>query len=72
MKQGKIQATQIEIRCYSVKELATLYQLSGKTMKKLIAEFAPDIGKRVGHCYTPKQVRVIFDEIGIPGAINLN
>ena len=72
MKQAVTSPPQIELKGYSIKELATLYQISGKTMKKWITEFVPDVGKRVGHYYTPKQVKVIFKEIGIPGEINVN
>ena len=72
MQHDRTHEPQIEIKGYSIKELATLYQISGKTMKKWIMEFAPDVGKRVGRYYTPKQVKVIFKEIGIPGEINMN
>ena len=72
MQHDKTQELLIELKGYSIKELAILYQISGKTMKKWITEFVPDVGKRVGHCYTPKQVKIIFKEIGIPGEINMN
>lgn len=72
MKQAVISPPQIEIRGYSIKELSILYQVSGKTIRKWIKEFAPDVGERVGHCYTPKQVEVIFKELGIPGKLHMN
>jgi len=72
MQQDKTHLTQVELKGYSIKELSILYQVSGKTVKNWIKEFAPEVGERVGHCYTPKQMEIIFKEIGIPGKLQLN
>ena len=62
----------IQIKTYSVKEVAVLYGISRKTLRKWLIPFAKEIGKRKGHLYNPKQMVVIFDKLGIPGEIYIN
>lgn len=61
----------IRLKAYSVKDLSMLYECSRKTMRKWIGEFAKEVGPRVGHFYTPKQTKIIFEKVGIPGIISL-
>ena len=58
---------QVEIRPYTLSELAALYGVSSKTMRNWTLPHQESIGKRVGRLYTTKQVQVIFDKLGIPG-----
>ena len=55
-----------EIRPYSVKELASIYGVCDKTLKKWMKPFANEIGEKQGRYYTVAQVNVIFTKIGIP------
>jgi transposase len=55
-----------EIRPYSVKELASIYGVCDKTLKKWMKPFASEIGEKQGRYYTVAQVNVIFNKIGIP------
>ncbi len=55
-----------EIRPYSVKELASIYGVCDKTLKKWMKPFANEIGEKQGRYYTVAQVNVIFTKLGIP------
>jgi transposase-like protein len=66
MKQNENTSTRIRIKAYSVKEVAELYGISGKILKKWLDPFEKEIGHRVGHFYNPKQIKIIFDKLGSP------
>ncbi len=57
----------IEIRPYSVGDLAVYYNVDRRTFKTWIIEHEAAIGKRVGYYYTIKQVKIIFTVLGVPG-----
>jgi uncharacterized protein YjcR len=67
MKHLELTAQKVLIKAYSVKEIAGLYNISPKTLRRWLTPFAKEIGERKGHSYTPKQIRIIFEELGIPG-----
>jgi hypothetical protein len=56
----------VAIRPYTLKELAGLYHVCRPTMRAWIKRFNDQVGKRVGHFYTIKQVELIFELIGRP------
>lgn len=56
----------IRVKPFSVTELAEYYGCSVKTIKTWLAPIEEELGPRMGHFYTPKQVRVIFSEWGVP------
>ena len=58
----------LEIKAYSKQELADLYNIGVRSMHTWLEPFKKDIGKRYGRYYTPKQVRIIFEKLGLPGA----
>ena len=66
MKQEKSNEKRIQIKTYSVKEVAGLYAISRKTLKNWLAPFEKEIGERIGYFYNPKQVGIIFEKLGIP------
>jgi transposase len=66
MKQHEPPIPKIRIKTYSVKEVAGLYGISTKTLKKWLIPFEKEIGERRGYFYTPKQVKTIFDKLGLP------
>lgn len=72
MKQETLITRKIQVRTYSVKEVADLYCISNKTLKKWLKPFENELGERMGYFYNPKQVRIIFEKLGLPGVINLN
>ncbi len=57
---------QIQIRTYSNKELCVLYRAQRKTLKRWLAPYEKEIGRRIWNIYTPKQVEIIFEKLGLP------
>ena len=55
-----------EIKPQTTKELAQAYGVSNRTMIKWLTPFQDRIGQRMGHTYTPKQVSVIYEALGLP------
>lgn len=68
MKETKV----IEIKPYTLQELANLYGVSKPTFRKWIKPFEKEIGKRNGHYYTIAQVRIIFDKLSLPSTVRMN
>lgn len=56
----------IEVKPYLTNELAKIYQVSDKTLKKWLKVLEEKLGTRMGRYYTAKQVEIIFNELGIP------
>ena len=54
MKQHESPIPKIHIKTYSVKEVAGLYGISTKTLKKWLTPFEKEIGERRGYFYYPK------------------
>ena len=63
--------TIIHVKPYSLKEIAALYGISTKTLSKWMIPIKDKIGIRRGRYYTVNQIRIIFDEIGLPGIIEV-
>ena len=59
----------IKLKPYSLKEIADIYGISTKTLTKWMAPLRDKVGIRRGRYYTIKQVRIIFDELELPGEI---
>jgi hypothetical protein len=55
----------VKFPSYSKQELAIIYKVSYKTMKKWLIT-VPDLGVYVGKKYTPKQVKEIFNHLERP------
>lgn len=56
----------LEIRPQTKQDLANAYGVSSRTLNKWLSPFGQHIGKRMGHTYTPKQVRTIYELLGPP------
>lgn len=56
----------VELKSYSIGELSKLYDQSVKTMNRWLKPHNDIIGKREGRYYTVKQVKKIFELIGLP------
>lgn len=61
----------LQIRGYSLAELAKIYNVCDRTFKKWIKPFAAEIGARQGRYFTINQVKTIFDKLGLPGEITI-
>ena len=57
---------QIKVKPYNQKELAAIYEVSARTVKTWMKPFEHEIGPKMGKTYTPKQVEIIFDKLGVP------
>ena len=71
MKQNEIPVPKIQLKAYSLKELSGLYGCSAKTIKTWLAPLKNEVGPRVGRFYTPKQIKIIFEKLGVPFIIYL-
>lgn len=57
----------IEIRPYSLTELARIYGVTNRTMKNWLARHDEAIGEKIGRLYTTLQIKIIFEKLGLPG-----
>lgn len=55
-----------EIKPQTKQELAQAYGISPRTLNRWLTPFQEHIGPRMGHTYTPKQIRIIYDLLGSP------
>jgi len=62
----------VQLKAYTTKELALIYDVSEKIMRGWITLFEDQLGKKKGRYYTPRQSRIIFDKLGIPEVIILH
>ncbi len=72
MKQNETMPTKIQLKAYSLGEMAGLYDVSERTFKTWLNPFQKDIGKKNGRYFTPKQIKLIFEKLGLPDTIFLN
>ncbi|MFN8314725.1 MAG: hypothetical protein U0289_18100 [Cyclobacteriaceae bacterium] len=56
----------LQIRPYTFKELNLMYGCSAKTFRKWLRKIDSDLGPRMGNFYNPRQVRIIFEKLGVP------
>jgi hypothetical protein len=59
----------IDVKPYSLTELARIYGVTNRTMKNWIVKHDESIGEKVGRLYTTLQVKIIFEKLGLPGKI---
>ena len=60
------------IRPYRHSELAILYAVSWKTMKRWLDQHKDKIGPKIGQYYSSNQVKIIFKLLGLPKSLFLN
>ena len=65
-----IKNLELELKPYTTKELAAIYQVSDKTFNKWVGKFRIDVGEKSGRLYTIRKVTVIFDKLGLPGMVS--
>ncbi len=54
----------IEIKPYSIRELADMYGISVNTFKKWLKPHSSEIGPKIGHFYNARQVEFILGKFG--------
>ncbi|MGF2414682.1 hypothetical protein [Ferruginibacter sp.] len=57
----------IEIKPYSLTELAQIYGVTNRTMKNWIIRHDEAVGEKIGRLYTALQIKIIFEKLGLPG-----
>ncbi len=57
----------IDIRPYSLTELARIYGVTNRTMKNWLVRHDEAIGEKIGRLYTVLQIKIIFEKLGLPG-----
>lgn len=57
----------IDIRPYSLTELARIYGVTNRTMKNWLVRHDDAIGEKIGRLYTALQIKIIFEKLGLPG-----
>lgn len=55
-----------DLRPYSKKELANLYNRSVTSFNTILKPYEEDIGKKIGRYYTVAQVGVVFKKLNPP------
>ena len=61
----------IQLKPYSLVDLAKLYTVCDRTMKKWIKPFEHEVGEKNGRYYSISQVKIIFDKLGLPSEIEI-
>jgi hypothetical protein len=57
------------IKAYTVKQLAEFFEVSDKIFRGWIKDIKEQVGVKRGHYYNIRQVKVIFDHMGIPAKL---
>lgn len=58
--------TMFEIKPYSKREMAEIYDVCSKTFEKWVSPFKDEIGTLNGRYYTVRQVKVIVEKLDLP------
>jgi hypothetical protein len=61
--------TSSEIKPYTKKELALLYEVSSRCFSTMLIPFVNEIGKKEGWYYNVRQVTIIFEKLGYPNSL---
>jgi hypothetical protein len=69
MKKNESLIATIQLKAYSKKEIAQLYEISTKSLQTWLIPFEKELGPRVGRFYNPKQMKIIFEKLGIPETV---
>jgi hypothetical protein len=56
----------VQLRAYSIKELALIYEIDRRTFMKWLKPHEQIVGKQNGHYYNIPQVKLIFERLSIP------
>ena len=62
----EIQGKSVPVRTYSFKELRSFYNMSTYKFSLYLLPIREHLGNKRQRIFTPKQVKMIFDELGVP------
>lgn len=60
-----------EVKPYSKREMAEIYNVCSKTFEKWVNPFKDEIGTLNGRYYTVRQVKLILERLDLPHWINV-
>lgn len=60
---------EMPLKAYSIHELALIYEVDSRTFKKWLKPLQSIIGEKQGRYYKIPQVRIIFENLGLPSSI---
>lgn len=60
------QTNRVKLKPYSLSELAGIYGVCNRTLKRWMKPFEEEIGERDGRFYQIPQVKVIFERLMVP------
>lgn len=60
----------VPLKAYTLKELALIYDVSTKTMRRWMEPFEKELGPKRGRYYTIPQVKIVFDNLSLPSIYN--
>jgi len=60
----------VQLKPYTLKELARIYGVSTKTMHRWMEPFEKELGPKRGRYYTIPQVKMFFDNLSLPSIYN--
>lgn len=63
--------TQIKLKAYSITELARIYEVDPRTLKKWLKPFEEQIGEKQGRYFQIPQVKIIFKKLDLPTNIKI-
>ena len=53
------------IRSYTFKQLTVILGVPARTLRRWLKLIESETGPRIGHFYTPRQVRIIFERLAL-------
>jgi hypothetical protein len=62
-----VEKRRIELKPYTLKELALVYDVCVRTINKWLIPFKDEIGSKQGRYYNVNQVKIVFEKLGLPG-----
>jgi hypothetical protein len=65
MKKEEVITTQV-LTVHTLKEIAIMYGVNDRNLKKWLLPFEEKIGEKVGWYYSVNQEKVIFQSLGLP------
>jgi hypothetical protein len=57
---------EIKVKAYSLIELAALYEVDWRTLKRWLIPFKKEIGEKNGRYFQIPQVKIIFEKLSLP------
>lgn len=57
------------VKPYRLSDLATIFDVNRKTMRKWLDKYPDELGKREGKYFSVRQVQFCLEKFGLPGKV---